>query len=104
MQVLIHPDSTQPSGTSGHTLQPGTATGSTHLRTTESVINAATLRGTRATGTSAGTQSGPSHEEGHESRRVEAGHDWLDNNGVNLLMAICMSLGAMGIAPWVWGV
>lgn len=50
-----------------------------------------------------GTQAGRTHEEGHESRRIETGHDWLDNNGVNILMAFVMSAGAMGIAQWVWG-
>lgn len=42
-------------------------------------------------------------DESHESRRLETGHDWLDNNGVNLLMAATMSVGAMGIAQWFWG-
>lgn len=37
------------------------------------------------------------------SRVVEAGWDVLDNNGVNLLMAFTMSLGAMIIASWYWG-
>lgn len=37
-----------------------------------------------------------------ESRYVVAGTEWLDNNGVNLLMAAMMSLGGMGIAWWVW--
>ena len=78
--------------------------GSTQLRDTESIANTATLRGSRATGSSVGTQGGRSHEESHESRRVESGHDWLDNNGVNVLMAALMSVGAMGIAQWVWAV
>jgi hypothetical protein len=47
-------------------------------------------------------QSG--QEDSHESRRVESGHDWLDNNGVNVLMALLMSVGAMGIAQWIWQV
>ncbi|KAF7592907.1 hypothetical protein BBP40_012227 [Aspergillus hancockii] len=40
----------------------------------------------------------------HESRRVESGHDLLDNNAVNVLMAFIMSAGAMGVASWVWDV
>ena len=36
--------------------------------------------------------------------RIESGHDWLDNNGVNVLMAATMSLGAMAIAQMAWGV
>lgn len=38
------------------------------------------------------------------SRVVESGFGLLDNNEVNFLMALAMSLGAMGIAGWVWGV
>ncbi|KAE8375588.1 integral membrane protein DUF92-domain-containing protein [Aspergillus bertholletiae] len=40
----------------------------------------------------------------HESRKVESGMDLLDNNTVNVLMAFIMSVGAMGVAGWVWGV
>lgn len=68
------------------------------------MANAATLRGSRATGTSAGAQVGRPHDESHESRRLETGRDWLDNNGVNILMAFLMSVGAMGISQWAWGV
>lgn len=100
--MLVHPGSTKPSSTSGKS-RSTESTGSTHLRNTEAVVNAATLRGTRTTGTSVGTQPGRAHEESHESRRVETGHDWLDNNGVNVLMAVVMSVGAMGIAQWAWG-
>lgn len=39
------------------------------------------------------------------SRVVESGSlGLLDNNEVNFLMALTMSLGAMGVASWVWGV
>ena len=38
------------------------------------------------------------------SRRVESGKALLDNNGVNLAMAMIMSFGGMGIASWFWGV
>jgi hypothetical protein len=39
------------------------------------------------------------------SRIVESGSlGLLDNNEVNFLMALTMSLGAMGVASWVWGV
>ena len=68
------------------------------------MANAATLRGSRVTGTSAGAQVGRPHDESHESRRLETGRDWLDNNGVNILMAFLMSAGAMGISQWAWGV
>jgi uncharacterized membrane protein len=39
------------------------------------------------------------------SRVVESGSlGILDNNEVNFLMALTMSLGAMGIAGWIWGI
>ncbi|KAI9641965.1 hypothetical protein NHQ30_009834 [Ciborinia camelliae] len=41
----------------------------------------------------------------HPSRIVENGYlNILDNNEVNFLMALSMSLGAMGIASWVWNI
>lgn len=102
LQVLIHPGSTKGAPTIGSPESVESA-GSARLHKTEAVLNTATLRGTRATGESVGTQAGQAHE-GHESRRIETGHDWLDNNGVNILMAALMSLGAMCIAQWVWEV
>ncbi|TDZ39780.1 Protein PGR [Colletotrichum spinosum] len=38
------------------------------------------------------------------SRVIETGWDLLDNNDVNFLMAFSMSMGAMGVASWYWGV
>jgi uncharacterized membrane protein len=38
------------------------------------------------------------------SRYVISGAEWLDNNGVNLLMAALMSLGGMVVANWQWNV
>ena len=38
------------------------------------------------------------------SRKVESGLSILDNNEVNFIMALTMSLGAMGIAGWLWDV
>jgi hypothetical protein len=50
-----------------------------------------------------GSASSATQDDSHESRRVETGRDWLDNNGVNLLMAASMSIGAMAISQWLWG-
>lgn len=36
------------------------------------------------------------------SRRVESGIDILDNNAVNVLMALIMSVGGMLIMSYVW--
>lgn len=50
-----------------------------------------------------GGASGAAVTDGqHESRRVEVGHDILDNNAVNLLMAALVSVGAMLAACVVW--
>lgn len=38
------------------------------------------------------------------TRVVETGFNLLDNNDVNFLMAFTMSIGAMAIASWYWGI
>ena len=35
---------------------------------------------------------------------IENGLGLLDNNEVNFMMALTMSLGAMAVAGWVWDV
>lgn len=37
-----------------------------------------------------------------ESRKVESGLALLDNNDVNLLMAVTMSIGGMVLAGYAW--
>ncbi|KAM0451312.1 hypothetical protein ACHAO4_005984 [Trichoderma viride] len=46
----------------------------------------------------------PSFGDEKPSRIVENGWDLLDNNDVNFLMAVTMSMSAMGAASWYWGV
>ncbi|EFX02740.1 duf92 domain containing protein [Grosmannia clavigera kw1407] len=46
----------------------------------------------------------PSFGNYRPSRVVENGWDLLDNNDVNFLMACTMSVGAMYVAGWYWGV
>ncbi|EFY92869.1 hypothetical protein MAC_01107 [Metarhizium acridum CQMa 102] len=46
----------------------------------------------------------PSFGDQRPSRVIESGWDLLDNNDVNFLMAATMSVGAMGVASWYWGV
>ncbi|KAJ6440464.1 CFEM domain-containing protein [Purpureocillium lavendulum] len=46
----------------------------------------------------------PSFGDQRPSRVVESGWDLLDNNDVNFLMASMMSIGAMAVASWYWGV
>lgn len=70
------------------------ATGVSHSETTGRASDKATSRGSQA--------KSEQQEEANESRRVETGRDWLDNNGVNVLMAATMSVGAMAIAQYHW--
>ncbi|EOO02701.1 putative integral membrane protein duf92 protein [Phaeoacremonium minimum UCRPA7] len=46
----------------------------------------------------------PSFGDEKPTRIVESGWDLLDNNDVNFLMAFSMSMGAMGVAAWYWGI
>lgn len=46
----------------------------------------------------------PSFGDERPSRIVESGWDLLDNNDVNFLMAVIMSVGAMAGASWYWDV
>lgn len=49
-------------------------------------------------------QRRPSFGDERPSRVVESGWDLLDNNDVNFLMAVTMSVGGMAVASWYWGV
>lgn len=46
----------------------------------------------------------PSYGDERPSRITENGLDWLDNNDVNFLMAVMMSVGAMAGTSWYWGI
>ncbi|EGX89868.1 DUF92 domain protein [Cordyceps militaris CM01] len=46
----------------------------------------------------------PSPTKGLPSRVVESGWDLLDNNDVNFLMAVTISVGSMFLASWYWGI
>jgi uncharacterized membrane protein len=46
----------------------------------------------------------PSFGDDKPSRKVESGLAILDNNEVNFVMALTMSLGAMSVAGWFWEV
>ncbi|KAL2868081.1 DUF92 domain-containing protein [Aspergillus lucknowensis] len=96
LQVLIHPSSTAPGEVESVS---GVSTGSTgaQLRNTEALANTAALKGTRLSGTKVGKD-----DANNESRRVESGWDILDNNAVNVLMALVMSVGAIGLASYAW--
>jgi uncharacterized membrane protein len=42
--------------------------------------------------------------DGKPTRVAENGWDFLDNNDVNFIMAVTMSVGAMAVMSWRWGV
>lgn len=68
------------------------------------MANTAAFKGTTRGTLSRGTSGGSDRQESHESRRIESGFNILDNNGVNLLMAALMSVGAMLVAGYVWNI
>lgn len=51
---------------------------------------------------SAGASGTAVADEQHESRKVAVGHDVLDNNAVNVLMAAMISVGSMLAASAYW--
>ncbi|CAI6240227.1 unnamed protein product [Periconia digitata] len=63
----------------------------------------ASVKATRAM-QNAGASGNAVADEHHESRKVTVGHDILDNNGVNLLMAATISVGSMVAASLYWNV
>ena len=51
-----------------------------------------------------GSRTLPDKSSDEPSRRVESGLGFLDNNAVNVLMALLMSIGGMAVAGYVWHV
>ena len=51
-----------------------------------------------------GSRTPPAKRRDEPSRRVESGLGLLDNNAVNVLMALLMSIGGMVVAGYVWHV
>ena len=49
-----------------------------------------------------GIQSSEINPKSPESRKVESGSGLLDNNDVNILMAVAMSVGGMLLAGYAW--
>ena len=46
----------------------------------------------------------PSFRDQHPSRVVESGLDLLDNNGINFLMAVVMTLSSMAVVSLYWNI
>ncbi|KKZ65460.1 pyruvate formate lyase activating enzyme [[Emmonsia] crescens] len=93
-KVLVHPGESIITGLE----EPSNREGS-RIRVAEDIANILTtgpsLRKRRSS-----SLGGPPDFE-HESRKIESGHDLLDNNQVNLLMAAIMSVSAMVVTWYV---
>ncbi|KAJ3493244.1 hypothetical protein NLG97_g4858 [Lecanicillium saksenae] len=68
------------------------------------LVNTTTTEKKKDEGSAAGKEASSSPAKGLPSRVVESGLDLLDNNDVNFLMAVTISVGAMYLASLHWGV
>ncbi|EFW18326.1 hypothetical protein D8B26_005130 [Coccidioides posadasii str. Silveira] len=98
-KVLVHPGAVIPTGLNDTPIRQGS-----QLRITEDIVNAVTPRRLRHEMKVSDQSIGDPADVEHESRKIETGHDILDNNAINVLMAATMSVGAMAVAGYVWGV
>jgi len=94
-KVLVHPASTKPSATVSSSVDKD----SSALRATQAVANTVTMKGANVI-----DPSSANYPSNNESRQIEAGYDLLDNNAVNLFMAVIASVAGMAVASYVWGV
>ena len=51
-----------------------------------------------------GSETQANKKSDEPSRRVESGLGFLDNNAVNFLMALVMSVGGMAVASQMWNI
>lgn len=70
----------------------------------EAAAAAAAIDKAKSKATASDKDRRPSFGDERPSRTVESGLDLLDNNDVNFLMAVMISVGAMAIASWHWGI
>lgn len=77
-------------------------TGSLHA--TEDIVNTITPRRSRTEYDPLRSEPSPKEDYTPESRKIDSGHDILDNNQINVLMAMLMSLGGMAVASHLWDV
>lgn len=97
------------SGGSAKRAEAKKAIGATAKTTSAQVEETAAVETDDAAGLKARYNSQDKHRKSsfgddQPSRVVESGRDWLDNNDVNFLMAVVMSVGAMAGAAWYWGI
>ncbi|KAK2809250.1 hypothetical protein FQN49_008635 [Arthroderma sp. PD_2] len=91
-KVLIHPGALTSRISGDPSIRQETS-----LRTNENIANALSPHA------SPRADSPGTSDPVHESRRITAGSDILDNNAVNFLMASIMAVGGMAMASFIWG-
>lgn len=77
---------------------------SSSLHTTEDIANIITPRRSRTEYNPLESEAAANEDRTPESRKIDSGHDILDNNDINILMAALMSLGGMAAASYLWDV
>ncbi|WEW57395.1 hypothetical protein PRK78_002862 [Emydomyces testavorans] len=97
--VLVHPGAVISTG-----LDEMPVRQSSQLRVTEDIANAVTPRRLKHEMSAADEFVANALDIEHESRKIETGHDILDNNAINVLMAAMMSIGAIATAAYIWDV
>ncbi|PGH18464.1 hypothetical protein AJ79_00534 [Helicocarpus griseus UAMH5409] len=91
-KVLVYPGET-----TGTNLEEPSNREPNRLRITEDIANTLAYRPSAKERRSSASGGRPDSE--HESRKIESGHDILDNNQINVLMAGVMSISAM-VTVW----
>lgn len=74
------------------------------LHAAEDIVNTITPRRSRTEYDPLKSEPSPKENHTPESRKIDSGHDILDNNQINILMAVLMSLGGMAVASYLWDV
>ncbi|EEP75504.1 conserved hypothetical protein [Uncinocarpus reesii 1704] len=96
-KVLVHPGAVARPGPEDTYIRQGS-----QLRVTEDIANIVAPRPLRHEMDVSGKIAGGPADVEHESRRIQAGHDVLDNNAINVLMAAIMSIGAITVSSYLW--
>ncbi|KAL1952944.1 hypothetical protein VTO42DRAFT_3928 [Malbranchea cinnamomea] len=98
-KVLVHPWSIASTGLGEIPVRQ-----SSSLHMAEDVANTLTPRRSRHEYDPLKSQVLPKESSTPESRKIASGHDILDNNDINFLMATLMSVGGMLAASYAWDI
>lgn len=98
-KVLVHPGSMTSAGLGDVSVRQ-----SSSLHRAEDIANTITPRRSRTEYDPLESEPAPKEDHTPESRKIDSGHDFLDNNDINILMAVLMSLGGMAAASYLWDV